>query len=192
MDREAQHLPGTRANLFKDELVTLHDLLYGMMLNSGNDAAHVITRNLGAMISKKNRGEYFSPYDIRSEPTKDEYLKMFICLMNSAAKELNMHQTRFYNTHGLIDNVSTVRDLAKITYECMKIPLFCQIMGTKKYTGKAKFVNSLGQVETRPILFVNTNKLLQNPFYKGVKTGYSQQSGGSFFYKTGCLVTLYE
>jgi D-alanyl-D-alanine carboxypeptidase (penicillin-binding protein 5/6) len=56
VDREAELLRGTRANLFAEELLTLQDLLYGMMLNSGNDAAHVITKNLGAMISKKNRG----------------------------------------------------------------------------------------------------------------------------------------
>jgi D-alanyl-D-alanine carboxypeptidase len=178
VDREAEIMMGTKANLLKDELVTLQDLLYGLMLNSGNDAAHVITRNLGAMISKKNRGEYFSPYDIRSEPAKDEYLKMFVCLMNSAAKELKMNQTRFYNSHGMVDNVSTVRDLAKVTYECLKIPLFCKVVATKKHLGKARFVNSLGQVELRQLQFTNTNKLLQNPCYKGVKTGYSQQSGG--------------
>jgi D-alanyl-D-alanine carboxypeptidase len=70
-------LRGTRANLFAEELLTLQDLLYGMMLNSGNDAAHVITKNLGAMILKKNRGQYFSPYDIRSEGSKDEFIKNF-------------------------------------------------------------------------------------------------------------------
>lgn len=183
VDREAEHMLGTRANLMKDELVTLQDLLYGMMLNSGNDAAHVITRNLGAMICKKNRGEYFSPYDIGSESTKDEFSKMFVCLMNSAAKELNMHQTRFYNSHGLVDNVSTVRDLAKATYECLKIPLFCKIIATKRHVCKAKFINSLGQVEYRTLTFTNTNKLLQNPCYKGVKTGYSPGGGGNI-----CLV----
>lgn len=47
------------------------DLLYGMMLNSGNDAAQCITKNLGALIYKKNRGEYFSPYDIQIKNLKE-------------------------------------------------------------------------------------------------------------------------
>jgi D-alanyl-D-alanine carboxypeptidase (penicillin-binding protein 5/6) len=64
VDKEAENLRGTRANLVKDDLLTLLDLFYGLLLNSGNDAAHVITKNLGALIYKKNRGEYFSPYDI--------------------------------------------------------------------------------------------------------------------------------
>jgi D-alanyl-D-alanine carboxypeptidase len=94
--------------------------------------------------------------------------------MTSAAKELNMQQTRFYNTHGMIDNSSTVRDMAIVTYECLKIPLFCKIIATKRHIAQAKFVNSMGQMENRQLLFNNTNKLLAFPFYKGVKTGYNQ------------------
>lgn len=56
VDREAEQLRGTKANLAKDDLVTLLDSFYGLMLNSGNDAAHVITKNLGALIYKKTRG----------------------------------------------------------------------------------------------------------------------------------------
>ena len=66
VDREAESLHGTRAYLVREDLMTIESLLYGMMLNSGNDAAHVLTKNLGALIYKKNRGEYFSPYDLRN------------------------------------------------------------------------------------------------------------------------------
>lgn len=57
-----------------------------------------------------------------------------------------MTQTKFYNSHGMIENLSTVKDLATITYECLRIPLFNQIVSTKKHTAKAKFINSLGQI----------------------------------------------
>jgi D-alanyl-D-alanine carboxypeptidase len=82
--------------------VTLLDLLYAIMLNGSDDAAYAITKNLGALVYKKNQGEYFSPYDILKEPSKDEFVKLFLCLMNSAAKELNMIQTKFFNSHGII------------------------------------------------------------------------------------------
>jgi D-alanyl-D-alanine carboxypeptidase len=77
--------------------------------------------------------------------------------MNSALKELNMQQTKFYNTHGMIDNSSTVRDNAIVTCECLKILLFSKIIATKRHIAQAKFVNSLGQIETRQLLFNNTN-----------------------------------
>jgi D-alanyl-D-alanine carboxypeptidase len=74
----------------------------------------------------------------------------------------------------------------------MKIPLFSRIVSTKKHTAKAKFINSLGQIEFKDLIFVNTNKLLANPCYKGVKTGSTQYSGGKSINYLGCLITLYE
>lgn len=56
VDKEAQLKPGTKAFLIKDDLVTLLDLLYALMLNGGNDASHTITKNIGALIYKKNKG----------------------------------------------------------------------------------------------------------------------------------------
>lgn len=57
-----------------------------------------------------------------------------------------MTQTQFFNCHGMVENISTVKDLGILTYECLKIPLFTKIIATKKHTAKARFINSLGHL----------------------------------------------
>lgn len=129
------------------EEIKLKDLVYGLMLRSGNDAA--------AMIAN-----YVSGSD-----------EEFVNLMNNKAKELGMKNTIFYNPSGLPTphgNYSSVYDMALLTRYAMKNDAYREIVGTKKYkvtTNKKTYV------------WNNKNKLLRYDYITGGKTGYTEESG---------------
>lgn len=93
--------------------ISLRDLLYGLMLRSGNDAAIMIAKAVG----------------------KD--VVTFIDMMNDKAKELELHSTTFANPTGLDEedngNQSTVYDMARLMAYCHQNPIFNEIVGTKEY-----------------------------------------------------------
>ena len=107
---------------YNDEEIKLKDLVYGLMLRSGNDAA--------AMIAS-----YVSGSD-----------EEFVNLMNNKAKELGMKNTIFYNPSGLPTphgNYSSVYDMALLTRYAMKSAIYREIVSTKKYkvtTNKKSYV----------------------------------------------------
>lgn len=105
---------GSMIYLDVGEEMTLRDLLYGLMLQSGNDAAMVIATNVLGY---------------------DEFIKV----MNSKAIEIGMKNTTFENPHGLDDdtkNYSTSYDMALLMRYAMKNSEFREITKTKKYTSK--------------------------------------------------------
>ena len=108
--------------MINTEKIKLKDLVYGLMLRSGNDAA--------AMIAN-----YVSGSD-----------EEFVNLMNNKAKELGMKNTIFYNPSGLPTphgNYSSVYDMALLTRYAMKNDAYREIVGTKKYkvtTNKKTYV----------------------------------------------------
>lgn len=95
----------------KGETYTLKDLLYGLLLRSGNDAAVVIADSLGGNIPN------------------------FVEKMNQKALQLGMYDTHYMNPHGLLDpdHFSSAHDLAVIGKYSMSIPLIHQITGTEEY-----------------------------------------------------------
>ncbi len=129
------------------EKISLEDLLYGLMLRSGNDAAIVISN-------------YFNNKKID-----------FIKKMNDKAKQLNMTNTVFYNSHGLEENdgkanLSTAYDMALLMSYAMKNNDFKKIVSTKNYTAKS---------DKKTYSWRNKNKLLFNYKYcNGGKTGYTK------------------
>ena len=129
------------------EEIKLKDLVYGLMLRSGNDAATMIAK-------------YISGSD-----------EEFISLMNKKAKELGMKNTIFYNPSGLPTphgNYSSVYDMALLTRYAMKNNIYREIVSTKKYkvtTNKKTYV------------WDNKNKLLKYDYITGGKTGYTEESG---------------
>ena len=97
------------------EEITLRDLVYGLMLRSGNDAAFAIAKYLGKDI--------------------DNFVKM----MNDKAISLNMKDTIYNNPNGLDDNggnISSAYDMAILTSYAMKNEEYRNITKTKKYTVK--------------------------------------------------------
>lgn len=131
------------------EKITLEDLLYGLMLRSGNDAALVIANSV----------------------CKDE--KAFVKLMNQKAMDLNMKNTVFLNPHGLEEddgngNTSTAYDMALLMREAMKNKNFQKITATEKYTTKT---------DAKSYVWYNKNKLLKNYKYTtGGKTGFTKKA----------------
>ena len=108
---------GSAIYLSLDEEITLKDLLYGLMLRSGNDAAIEIA------------------YHISGD------MESFVALMNEKAYSLGMSQTHFINNHGLEDengngNTSTAYDMALLMRYALKNETFREIIGTKTYEAK--------------------------------------------------------
>lgn len=113
ISRNAVSTEGTRVYLEEGEVVTLHHLLQGMLINSGNDAAVAIAEHLNGNV------EQFSS-------SLNKYLE----------DKIGVSNTHFTNPNGLFDenHYTTAADLAKITNYAMKNNVFKEIFGTKELT----------------------------------------------------------
>lgn len=136
--------------LTEGEVFTLEELLYGLLLPSGNDAAEVIAEG-----SKYGR-------------------EGFVREMNKRAKQLEMDDTNFTNPSGLEgdgDQYSTVVDLLKLTKLAMENETFMKVVSTYEkilpYSNNHKYYR----------LFNDTNLLTSYPGVKGVKTGFTFEAG---------------
>ena len=129
------------------EEITLKDLLYGLMLRSGNDAAIMISIYVSGSVDS------------------------FVDLMNQKAKEIGMKNTVFHNPSGLdnntIGNTSTAYDMALLTSYAMQNKTYREIVKTKKYTAKTNL---------KTYIWHNKNKLLQYDYITGGKTGYTEKA----------------
>ncbi|OEF97250.1 hypothetical protein BHF71_03695 [Vulcanibacillus modesticaldus] len=142
----AHGVEGSSIYLKKGEKLTLEDMLYGLILRSGNDAAVAIAEHIGGSIEG------------------------FAYLMNEKAAYLGMTNTHFVNPHGLDnkDHYSTPRDMAILTAYALKNPVFRKIVSTK-----VKIAPSEGESWNRR--WINKNKLLYRyKWADGVKTGYTK------------------
>lgn len=109
--KEIQTVNGSMIYVREGKTFTLNDLLHGLMLQSGNDAAMIIASKI-------------MPYD------------NFIAQMNLKAHKLGMHNSTFENPHGLNDdtkNYSTAEDMSKLMRYAIKNKEFLNITRTKKY-----------------------------------------------------------
>jgi len=152
---EAAGIEGSSAYLKAGECVTAEELLYALMLRSANDAAAALAFHVSGGIEE------------------------FSALMNEKATELGLTETHFTNPHGLDcdGHYTTARELALITAEAMKNPIFRRICST--YSTSYRH----GELSRT---YVNHNKLLKR--YEGcigVKTGYTKKCGR-------CLVSASE
>ncbi|TLS42196.1 D-alanyl-D-alanine carboxypeptidase [Streptomyces montanus] len=143
----------SNAKLIVGDKVTVRQLLYGLMLPSGCDAAYALADKFG------------------SGSTRAARVKSFIGKMNKQAKDLGLTNTHFDSFDGIGKgaNYSTPRDLTKIASSAMKNSTFRTIVKTKKYTAKTT-TKSGGTRTMAP--WENTNTLLGT--YSGaigVKTG---------------------
>lgn len=136
--------------LSEGEILSLEELLYGLILPSGNDAAEVLAENyiLG-------RGQ-------------------FIKAMNDKAESLGLKNTHFTNPSGLQgdgDQYSTAYDLFVVAnYALSNFPLFNRVVSTFRY--------DIPQTETHKAFYLEneTNLLTSYPGVKGVKTGFTPEA----------------
>ncbi len=167
-DDTPYEIEGSHIALEPEEIMTLKDMLYALMLPSANDAALTLAKHYGG--------------------SEKEFVKM----MNDKARELGAYNTHFVNPHGLHDenHYTTAADLALITQYAMKNETFRKIVRTETY--EIKPTNK--KTETR--YFTNLNKLVHNSGYNqiyvngayinpeyeyatGVKTGYTPEAGNT-------------
>lgn len=154
----------TNAKLVPGEEMSIEDLLYGLMLNSANEAANVL-------------GEHISG-------TIDEFAK----LMNSKAEELGCKNTHFVNTNGMHDenHYTTAEDLAKIAVYCMKNEEFRKIVSTVEYNLPATpLYKNNDRIMKNTNLLINPSSKYFSQYVIGVKTGFTTQAGN-------CLVSYAE
>lgn len=145
ISRNAARMEGSSVYLQEGETIPLKDIVMGLMLRSGNDAATAIAEAVGGSV------------------------KGFVQLMNEKAKELGMTDTHFANPHGLDDplHYSTAYDMALLTRYAMTLPAFRKITSTTSYHSK-------GDGDSIDRYWKNKNKLLFSyPYITGGKTGYT-------------------
>ena len=145
---EAVGIEGTSIYLKKGEQLSLRELLYGLMLASGNDCAVAIAERFGSQ-------------------------DMFVGMMNDFVVKLGLSNTHFDNPHGLDSDThyTTAYDLAKITAYALQNPIFKEIVSTKKMV-----IDPTEVYQARYLK--NKNKLLfQDDNCIGVKTGFTDNAG---------------
>lgn len=138
---------GSRLGLKKDDKILLKDLLYGLMLKSGNDAAVAIAETVGGSVEG------------------------FAELMNNKAQELKLENTHFVTPHGLDnpEHYTTAYELAKLADYAMKNETFAKVVNTKNYTvtinGYPKNITNTNEL----LGYLNG--------VNGVKTGFTNNAG---------------
>lgn len=147
--KEMVSVEGTSMGLQAGDSVSLRELVFGMLLQSGNDAANTVATVLGG--------------------GAEGFAKM----MNERAEKIGMTNTNFVTASGLDDeeHYSTARDMALLAAECMKNPEFVSICSKKTARltyGNPPYARTL----------TNHNRLLWSyPDAIGVKTGFTKKSG---------------
>lgn len=147
VSKNAYRKEGSSIYLKLGEKIKMEDLLYGLMLRSGNDAAVAIAEHVGGSVEG------------------------FARLMNEKAAYIGMANSHFTNPHGLDDSkdhYSTAADMARLTAYALKNPVFKKIVSTQVTT-----ISNEGEKWDRKL--ANKNKMLR--IYQGadgVKTGYTK------------------
>lgn len=165
IDEETPFTEGSRIYLLEGEDVTVEEVMYGMMLESANDAAVALAKNISGTVEK------------------------FAQLMNEKAVQLGALNTNFVNPNGLHedDHLTTAYDLAMIAKYAMTNEIFREYVSTYQYT-----MDATNLQDTR--YFYNTNRMLYDNIHKvtvnneirgckydgitGIKTGYTGKAGG--------------
>ncbi len=144
----AARVGGSSLHLKRGEKIKMNDLLYGLMLRSGNDAAIAVAEHIGGTVED------------------------FAAMMTSKARDIGAYNTAFVTPHGLDrpGHYTTAYDLALITRYALKNKKFSEIVGTystviSNYSGHNRSIS-------------NTNEMLRGYWgADGVKTGYTGKAG---------------
>jgi serine-type D-Ala-D-Ala carboxypeptidase (penicillin-binding protein 5/6) len=149
--KEARQAPGSRVGLLpKKKPVRLESLLYGLLLPSGNDAAHALAQKVGGSSSA------------------------FVTAMNARAQKMSLGCTHFTSVDGFIDagNHSCAIDLAALARAVVDQPRLARIVGSRSVV--LRFPTKGGK-----LYLFNNNPLLRTGYAGtiGVKTGYTDAAG---------------
>lgn len=150
IDAQSAGVEGSSLYLMEGEHLTLQQLLYGLMLESGNDAAVAIAAHVGGSVEN------------------------FVGMMNDRAAQLGLSHTHFENPNGLPadGHQTTAVELARLAAEALRLEDFAAIVSTHKM--QIPYRDQPGQFR----YLTNSNRLLQSyPGCIGVKTGYTKAAG---------------
>ncbi len=152
--KEAAKIGGSQVYLKENEVFTVDELLYALIIQSANDAAVALAVHCAGSKAA------------------------FVELMNKRAKQLAMTHTVFHSPHGLppgrgqLPDVSTARDIAILCRAIVRKPRALKYTSTKEYTLRAK--------EGKPFIMRSHNSLLKRvPGCDGLKTGFFNAAGWS-------------
>ena len=168
----ADRTGGTSSGIHAGERIAVREILYGLMLPSGNDAAVALAEHFGA--------DCAPPIEV---PKTRDPLVRFVAEMNRTADKLGLTNTHFANPHGLPakPHFSSANDLVRLAAAADRYPDLrecanarqhgCQLLGPEGYH--------------RNIIWKNTNELLEMEGYQGLKTGTTNAAGS-------CLIAAGE
>lgn len=165
IDEETSFTEGSRIYLLEGEEVTVRELMYALLLESANDAAVALAKEVSG--------------------STEEFAK----LMNARAKELGAKNTNFVNPHGLHaeGHLSTAYDLALIAQEAMKNKTFREFILTYRHvveeTNKqpTRFLYNTNRLIYDQVTKVDANGVIRPAKYDGatgIKTGFTPEAGG--------------
>lgn len=160
ISEKAATTSGSTAGLKQGEKYLVRDLLHGLMLPSGNDAAVALA-------------EHFGPRLSTDAAAKGNPEALFVAAMNRKAQALKMVQTKYYNPHGNGKNTSSAAEVLLLTWHALQNPGFARCVQTVTYKCDATDANG----GKRPVTWTNTNRLLAIEGFDGVKTGTTSAAG---------------
>ena len=147
VSKRAASIGGSRLKISEGDKISVNDLLYGLMLKSGNDTAIALAEHIGGSVDE------------------------FVNLMNKKAVEIGLKNTHFTSPHGLDDenHYTTAYELAMLTDYAMENKTFCNIVNTKTATininGLPRNINNTNEL------------LGYMQGVNGVKTGFTNNAG---------------
>lgn len=167
--RRADQTHGSTSGIKTGEKISVREILYGLMLPSGNDASVALAEHFGERLRTD------------ADSDKKDPLRVFVAAMNREAAHLGMAETHYENPHGLTKSghVASARDLITLASTAMRSELFRSYVSTRQ---RGCRVSGPGGY-TRNVQWKNTNQLLGIDGYAGLKTGTTSAAGA-------CLVSL--
>lgn len=158
---------GSSARLNAGEKLPVRELLYGLLLPSGNDAATALAEHFGPRLGCDADGDA---------------VDRFVAEMNRRAASLGLKELSYRDPHGLSrENVASARDLAALAREAMKDERFRATVATRRHAYEVTTPDG----GKRAVTWTNTNKLLDVEGYEGVKTGTTTPAGNCLV-ASGC------
>lgn len=163
----ADETRGSTSGIRAGESLPVREVLFGLLLPSGNDASVALAEHFGHRLDP-------------AATDSDDPLELFVRHMNHTAAELGMTRTEFRNPHGLPhdEHLSTARDLLILAKAALELPRFADYVRTRQ---RGCTVSGPGGY-SRNVIWKNTNRLLAIDGYGGVKTGTTTPAGA-------CLVS---
>ncbi|MCC7022010.1 MAG: D-alanyl-D-alanine carboxypeptidase [Thermomicrobiales bacterium] len=157
----------SQVGLVAGDTLSARDLLFGVLIPSGNDATLALARHVGAAA-------------LGGSPTPEEAVAAFVTMMNEKAAALGATHSHFANPTGIDadGHVMSARDIAIVTAAALQNPLFAEIVSTPRATLHSEKLADGYAITT-------TNELLLAGLVNGVKTGSTPKAGG-------CLVTAFD